>query len=171
MTLGDYVNKLRNLLLAIVFFMPHPKAFEQELVIPQVLKWLVCCLSSLKKYCSISRGREMPRTPPCRDFFSILPPQAPIPLICKSMSPPLMYIGDPQLFVWSCLLVLMTTTCKTQQISWWSLLGNAELLHEAPGCFFEGPSTQSWGSIVLSGWVLYGWDWGAQSHQCCLFVF
>jgi len=88
----------------------------------------------------------MPRTPPCRDFFSILPPQAPIPLICKSMSPPLMYIGDPQLFVWSCLLVLMTTTCKTQQISWWSLLGNAELLHEAPGCFFEGPSTQSWGS-------------------------
>lgn len=38
LTLGDYANKLCNLPLEIAFFMPHPRAFKQELVIPQVLQ-------------------------------------------------------------------------------------------------------------------------------------
>lgn len=62
-TLGDYANKLCNLPLGIALFMPHPRAFKQELVIPQVLKRLVCYLSSARKCCSNSRDGERAGTP------------------------------------------------------------------------------------------------------------
>lgn len=73
MTLGDYVNKLCNLPLEIAFFLPYPKAFKQELVILQALKWLMCYLSSPMKDFHISSGGKRPRSPTPGKFFYPVP--------------------------------------------------------------------------------------------------
>lgn len=135
LTLGDYANKLCNLPLEIAFFMPHPRAFKQELVIPQVLQWLVCYLSSPKKCCSISRGGKWPRSPT---------PSHPPPLTGKSLSPPAVCIGDLHSFVYTCLFALIMTSCELMFQLGWDLGSKIQLVL----------------MVCLVGSVQWDWLWG-----------